>query len=157
MRKYKSDNTMIVLVVVFVILLLWKLFKSSPEVSEEKLNVEEKQKETPEQKQKTEPYVYEWKQKGDKGEAVKKIQKRAQLIGKIIQDNFGIKHGNASQWFQDIHDSFDNEDYKTLKIDGIFGIKTERVVKAITDKKDTSLDNIRNKYNEIAYIIKKYK
>ena len=156
MRR-KNEQTTIILVVVFVILLLWKMLKGSPETSEENLNVEEQQIKTPEEKQKKEAYVYDWFEKGSKGEAVKKIQTRIKLIGKIIQDNFSIKHGNASQWFQDIHDSFDDSDYRKFKIDGDFGQKTERALKAITDKKGTSLDNIRNKYNEIAYIIKKYK
>jgi hypothetical protein len=162
-KNKKQKNTTILLAVILVALLWWKFIKNNPEnLEEENSDILEKQlSENLENQEKKETDLYKWVDKGDTGTTVKKVQKRLQLISKLVNNNFDNWHnGEISnknfEWLLSIFNLY-KDDYQKFKVDGIYGDKTEQFVKIVMGKNGTNIFLLRKKYVDISNLIKSVK
>lgn len=152
MYKKKDLTTTYVLAVVLIVLFLWRYILNSSSENEESISddkISEQNVLTEEQNKKIEPDLYTWVHSGSRGTTVKKVQKRLNLIySKLRYYPIDNMSQNQLDWFERmaIHDK--------LKVDGIFGKKTEDFVNAVMGRKGTNLFLLRNKYLDIVNIIK---
>ena len=126
----KQKNNLIILVFVFVFLLLIRKSKNEePNMTEEDLV--KSINEPKEIAVKKEPYLYEWLAEGSRGESVKRLQQRLNLI---YNDLLKYRNNKAKWDLTNIYEKrdignviyklYDGKNLFPLKVDGIFGRKT---------------------------------
>jgi len=134
--RKERERVNILLGFVLVIFLFMRYNKTHPDLEVEETNNEdqfnEDSEKTIDQQLEKEPDLYTWIKKGTKGVTVKKAQMRM---------NMYIDYLNS--------ESPHMPQRPKLKLDGIFGNKTEFWVEQMTDKKGTNLHLLRKKYYEL--------
>jgi hypothetical protein len=122
MNKNQKNNFIIAAFVLALLLLIRKSQNEETNLTDEQLEkslIEPKQEAL-----KKEPYLYDWLKFGSRGEAVKRVQMRLNYIVDLAKKYKNCEYVKYHAFFS----SLVSGQMKPLKIDGIYGNKTEDFV-----------------------------
>lgn len=155
-NKMKFDNNTMIVIALVAVLLLWRHF-GPQKVEEPKDEFGEGKKVIEEDEDKnTNPDLHVVVKIGSKGLAVKKCQERANTTILLVRNNMK-KLQDAGVDQKILEYAMQISRLTGLKVDGVFGEKTKKVVHTLTGSNQTSLYTLRKKYANWQGIIDKTK
>lgn len=144
-NKGKLDTTTLLMIGLIAALLIWRHFGSGKVETPSNENGEGGDVDEDREEDNKNPNLNVTVKVGSKGDAVKQCQERANTTILLVRKNFKLmQDANVEQSI--LQHAMNVSRLTTLKVDGIFGEKTRKVVQTLTGSNQTSLYTLRKKY-----------